>query len=105
PALSSLSALPALANNVMLTTTIGNQTVSYVDNGDGAFVSEPFQILGISNAASAVATLASSTSGVVTGDSVFIENVFGMTQINGGPYTVTAATGATITINVNSSDF
>jgi hypothetical protein len=103
PALANLSALPALANQVMVTTSIAGETVSYTDDGQGSFLSEGFTIIGITNTNPAIVTLATATSGIVAGDQVFISNVFGMTQINGGPYLVTAAAGASITINVDAT--
>lgn len=39
------------------------------------------------------------------GNTIFITNVNGMTQINGNPYVVLSATGTTITIQVDSTDF
>ena len=105
PALAALSALPVLASNVLLTTSIGGQTVSYTDNGLGAFLSQPFTIIGINQALTAIVTLSTAVSGITVGDQVFISNVFGMTQINGGPYLVVAAAGASITINVDSTLF
>ena len=105
PALAALSALPVLASNVLLTTSIGGQTVSYTDNGLGAFLSQPFTIIGINQALTAIVTLSTAVSGITVGSQVFISNVFGMTQINGGPYLVIAAAGASITINVDSTLF
>lgn len=104
PVLANLSNLPANPNDVMLTTTISGETVSYVDNGQGSFLSDGLVILDITNAASAVITVDSATPGVLVGDSIYISNVYGMAGINGGPYTVTAASTNTITINVNSTN-
>ena len=105
PVLANLSNLPVNANNVMLTTTIEGETASYVDNGEGSFLSSGVGITAITNASPAVLTLSSPYSGLVVGEQVYISNVYGMNGINGGPYTVTAVSDATITINVDSTNF
>jgi len=105
PVLANLSNLPVNRGDVLLSTTIDGETVSYVDNGAGSFLSEGVEITGISNAASAVLTLDTNFANFSINDSVYISNVYGMTEINGGPYTVTAVTATTITINVDSTDF
>lgn len=60
-------------------------------------------ITGITQAASAVLTVGSHT--FVVGDSVHISGVAGMTQINGRRANVTATTGTTITVAINSTGF
>ncbi len=105
PVLNALTNLPALQQTVSLSTIIGGNTISFIDDGSGFFISEPFTIIGITNAASAVVTLNTTNHPFIVGDSIFISQVYGMTQINGGPYTVTAVAGANVTINVNSTAF
>jgi hypothetical protein len=104
PVLANLSNLPANPNDVLISTTIQGNTVSYVDNGQGSFLSEGVGITNITNAASAVLTLDTAFSGIVVSDSVYISNVYGMVGINGGPYTVSATSGNQVTINVDSTD-
>ncbi|MCY1454264.1 hypothetical protein D9M71_713160 [compost metagenome] len=60
-------------------------------------------ITGISKASSAVITVGSHT--FVVGDSVVISSVVGMTQINGRRALVTAISGTTITVAINSALF
>lgn len=105
PTLTNLSNLPALRNCVTLSATIGGNTISFLDNGEGSFISEGISITAISNAAAAVVTLNTANHPFAPGNSIFIANVFGMTEINGGPYTITTVVGNLITINVNSTSF
>ena len=104
PSLANLSNLPANPNDVLLSTAISGETVSYLDNGQGVFLSEGFSITGITQAASAIVTLSTASSGIAVGDDVYISQVFGMTQINNpeNTYDVTAVSGNTITINFDS---
>lgn len=60
-------------------------------------------ITAITQAASAVITVGSHT--FVVGESVYISGVVGMTQINGLRGMITAITGTTITVNINSTAF
>lgn len=60
-------------------------------------------ITGISKASSAVVTVGSHT--FVIGDSVLISGVVGMTQINGLRALVTAISGTTISLAINSTGF
>ncbi len=62
------------------------------------------QLTGITNAANAVITVGAGHPFIV-GDVVFINEVTGMTQINGLTGTVTAIAAATITVNINSAAF
>lgn len=103
PTLNNLSQTPAIPESVSLSATIGGTTVSYLDNGEGVFLQEGTTITGITQAATAVVTAPGHN--VVVGDTVFLEGVRGMTQINGGPYTATAVAGDNITLNVDSSGF
>ena len=64
---------------------------------------QTYAITGISNAASAVITLG--THGLVTGQSVQISGVAGMTQINGLRALITGTSGTTITVAINSLGF
>jgi hypothetical protein len=101
--LSNLSHVPALRNSVTLSTVINDESVSFLDNGSGAFLSEGFSITGISQAASAVVTAPAHT--IQPGENVYISGVLGMTQINGGPFAVTAVGGNDFTIAVNSTNY
>lgn len=103
PTLTNLSNLPTIPESVALSTIIGGDSVSYLDNGDGVFLQEGTSITGITQAANAVITAPGHS--IVVGDTVFIQSVLGMTQINGGPYNVTAVAGDSITLSVNSSGF
>jgi len=60
-------------------------------------------ITGITQAASAVLTVGSHTFAV--GESVYISGVVGMTQINGLRGAITATSGTTITVAINSTAF
>ncbi|MCY1282207.1 hypothetical protein D9M70_310370 [compost metagenome] len=60
-------------------------------------------ITGISKASSAVVTVGSHT--FIVGDSVVISGVVGMTQMNGRRALVTATSGTTITVAINSALF
>lgn len=103
PILASLSQTPALPESVVLSTIINGESFSYVDNGEGTFLQEGTNISGITQAATAVVTAPGHS--VIVGDNVFLTGVLGMTQINGGPYTVLAVAGDNITLNVNSTNF
>jgi hypothetical protein len=63
-----------------------------------------YNITGITKAASAVITVAS-TAGLAVGNYITISGVVGLVQINGRIGTVTALTGTTITTNIDSSAF
>jgi hypothetical protein len=101
--LTSLSNVPAIRNSVTLSTTIAGNSVSYLDNGNGSFLQSGSSVSGITQALNAVVT--SPGHNVIVGDNVFVEGVNGMTQINGGPYSVLAVIGNNITLNVDSSGF
>lgn len=60
-------------------------------------------ITAITNAASAVITIGAHN--FQTGDTVYINNVIGMTQINNLTGTITAIGATTITVNINSTAF
>lgn len=60
-------------------------------------------ITGITQAASAVVTVGAHT--FVVNESVYFSGVVGMTQINGLRGTITATTGTTITVAINSTAF
>lgn len=64
---------------------------------------QTYSITGITKAAAAVITLG--THALVVGQSVHISGVLGMTQINGLRALITAITGTTITVTINSSAF
>lgn len=64
---------------------------------------QTYSITGITKAAAAVITLG--THALVVGQSVHISGVLGMTQINGLRALITAITGTTITVAINSSAF
>jgi hypothetical protein len=62
-----------------------------------------FAITGATQANPAVLTIPGNTFAV--GQSITINNVGGMTQLNGNTYTITAISGSSVTINVNSTGF
>ena len=62
-----------------------------------------FAITAITKAASAVLTVGAHTFAV--GESVYISSVLGMTQINGLRAAITATSGTTITVAINSTGF
>lgn len=73
-------------------------------NGQVTFsTNKTFSITGITKAASAVLTIGSHT--ITVNESVHISGVSGMTQINGQRATVTATTGTTITVAINSTSY
>jgi ubiquitin-activating enzyme E1-like protein len=67
----------------------------------GGYVNS-FAITGVTQASSAVIT---ATTTFAVGQTVTINNVAGMTQLNGNTYTITAVSPTTITINVDSTGF
>lgn len=73
----------------------GNQTLN------GGYLNS-FNITGITQATQAVVT---ATTNFSAGQTVYFQNVGGMTQLNGNTYTVVSNGGTTITINVNSTAF
>lgn len=103
PVLNNLTSVPLIRESATLSTIIGGNSVSYLDNGNGVFLQEGTSISGITQAANAVVTAPGHT--VVVNDIVFVEGVNGMTQINGGPYTAIAVAGDNITLNVASTNF
>lgn len=105
PVLSNLTNVPVVRGCVSLSTLIGGESVSFLDNSEGVFISSGNAIIGITNAPNAIVTLNTVNHPFAVGNTVFIQNVIGMTQINGGPYTVTAVSGANITLNINSVGF
>ena len=105
PNLSNLSSLPVNRRDILLSTTISGNSANYRDNGDGEFLSGPFTISGITKETLAVITLNTTFHGIAEDDEVFIQDVFGMTQINARtPYTVISVSGENITISYNSSE-
>ena len=73
-------------------------------NGQVAFAAnKSFTITAITKAAAAVLTVGAHTFAV--GESVYISGVAGMTQINGLRAGITATTGTTITVSINSTGF
>jgi len=103
PTLSNLSNIPCIPNNVTLSATILGESVSYLDNGEGEFIEEGEAITSITQAASAVLTVPGTT--ITNGSTIYIDNVSGMTELNGNSYTVTAVAGDQVTINVNTTTF
>jgi hypothetical protein len=59
----------------------------------------------ITNATQANPCVLTANNTLIVGQQVLIENVVGMTQLNGNVYNVTAVTATTITINANSLGF
>lgn len=64
-----------------------------------------FTITNINKAAQAVLTVSEATTLLTVGQSIYVSGVSGMTEINDARYTVTAKTGFTITLDVNSTGF
>lgn len=75
-------------------------------NGQVTFAADmaAANVSGISKAAQAVITFAS-THGFLVGQAVHISGVAGMTQINGQRALITATTGTTITVAINSTTY
>lgn len=69
-----------------------------------AFIVSPFQYT-ITNATQTSPCVLTITQAFNGGSSVLIQNVSGMTQLNGNVYSVLAGNATTITINVNASFF
>lgn len=105
PTLTNLTSIPALRSCVSISTLIGGGSVSFLDNGEGVFLSSGTSITGVTAGGTTLITLNTSNHPFAIGDTVFVENIIGMTSLNGGPYTVSAVSGAQITINVNSTNF
>ena len=105
PVLANIISTPVVRSCVSLSATIGGESISFIDNGEGVFVSAGTEIIGITQAANAVITLNTTNNPFSIGDTIFIQDVFGMSQINGGPFTITNIVGADITTNINSTGF
>lgn len=103
PTLNNLTNLPAIAGNVTISATILGESVSYLDDGNGNFFQEGETITAITQANPCVITAPGNT--IINGSTVIINNVSGMSQLNGNTYTVTATSGNDITINVDSTLF
>ncbi len=71
--------------------------------GRVTFADKTRGITAISKAAQAIATIGAHT--LLVGESVYFSGVLGMTQINTLRGLITAITGTTITVNINSSGF
>lgn len=72
-------------------------------SGDGSTGSQTGLITNITNAANAVVT--STDHGLVTGTSVILNNVGGMTEVNGNSYTITVIDANDFFIGVDSTSF
>ena len=70
-----------------------------------ANISFPSTITAIPNSGAGGPTVITSNNTFVVGQTITISGVTGMTQINGGPYTIIAVSPTTITIAVDSSAF
>lgn len=79
------------------------QQIDTFATGNGTVGATSGVITGITNATSAVVT--SANHGLVSGISILINNVVGMTQVNGNTYTITVLTVNTFSLNVNSTAF
>lgn len=87
----------------LLTSVVSPWQGSAITLSSGSATLTASNITNITQATNAVVT---TTGGVfLVDDEVSISGVTGMTQINGGPYTVIAVSGNNITLNVNSSAF
>lgn len=71
--------------------------------GDGTTGSQTALITGITNATNAVVT--STNHGLVSGTTIIINDVSGMTQVNGNSYLITVIDANTFSIGVNSTAF
>lgn len=80
----------------------GTTTYSIVAADSATLTRANATITAITKAASAVVT---ASNGFANGDLVYVYGVVGMTQINGGIYTVSGVSGSGFTLNVNSSGF
>lgn len=105
PALTNLTNLPTIRGCVSLSTLIGAESVSFLDDSNGVFLSSGTSITSITNAVNAVVTLDTVNHPFAVGNTIFIQDVLGMSSINGGPFTITAVAGASITINVDSTSY
>lgn len=102
--LTDLSNVPVQRGSVTLCANVNGEDIAFIDNSEGSFLSSgSFAITGITQASPAV--ISSPNNSVQVGDLVFVSDVFGMTQITGGPYTVTASTIDTITISLDTTNF
>jgi hypothetical protein len=97
--------IQAIANNA------GETQITSIDHcvavGDYLFISGVLGLLTstITAITQASQAIISTVNTFVVGDSVTISGVLGMTELNGNTYTIVAATGANITIDVNSTNF
>ncbi|HIB77630.1 MAG TPA: hypothetical protein EYO58_08475, partial [Flavobacteriales bacterium] len=83
-----------------------NVTITPVDVGGVVVGVTSATITGISKATSAIVTVATTALPWAVGQKVSIAGVVEMSEINGGPYTITSRTnGTALTLDVDSSDF
>lgn len=103
PFLANFTSTPVLSNCVSVCTKIGSESICLLDDGNGNFLNDPFKITGITKDNEAIITVPGNN--FISGENIFIRNVFGMTQINGGPYSILSVLGDDIKISVNSTNF
>jgi hypothetical protein len=87
-------------------------SVSITDTTTGYLYTDSYDLNGtlrvtatITGATKATQCVLTANNNFSSGDSVFISNVGGMTQLNGNTYTIVTATSTHITLNVNSTGF
>lgn len=102
PVLSNLQNVSVLRGFVTLSTTIGGNTSSFLDNEEGSFLNIGEEISSVSTANPAVITT-SLNHNLVTGDSVFISGVNGTNAVNGGPFIVTVLTPTTFSVPIDTT--
>jgi len=102
----------SISGTIQAITNNGGETqITSIDHcvqvGDYLFISGILGLLSSTITAITQASQAviSTVNTFIVGDLVTISGVVGMTQLNGNTYTIAAATGASITINVDSTNF
>lgn len=103
PPLAPITATPIILGSLYISAVWNGATITYNDDGAGSFVSERFNVTGISNAVNAVITVPGHP--FVAGNTVAISEVIGMLEANETQTTILATTPTTITVSLDTTNF
>lgn len=102
--LTPITGVPIIRNSLYISAIVGGQTITYQDDGEGHFKSEPFAITSITQANPAVVTCPGHP--FVNGQNVEITDVIGMLGINKINGTVAGVIpGVSFTISIDTTGF